>query len=127
MELFEEWVKMLDLKIGAQKRFICLLIDNFAGHLISYTPRHIQLELFKLNLTSFIQPLDAGIIRCFKALYRREFCKRAIDLDEAGEHSIFKIDLHEAMLMAKGAWDSVTSETIQHCWAHTAIQADPGK
>jgi hypothetical protein len=118
---------MLDLKMGAQKRFICLLVDNFSGHLISYTPRHIQLEFFQPNLTSFVQPLDAGVIQCFKALYRRAFCKCAIDLDEVGERLIFKIDLREAMLMAKEAWDKVTPETIQHCWNHTGIQGDPAQ
>ena len=110
--------------MGAQKRFICLLVDNFFGHLIAYTPCHIQLEFFAPNLTSFIQPLDAGIIWCFKALYHKAFCKHAIDLDEASEHNIFKIDLHEAMLMAKEAWAQVTPETIKHSWDHTGIQAD---
>ena len=110
--------------MGAQKQFICLLVDNFFGHLIAYTPCHIQLEFFAPNLTSFIQPLDAGIIWCFKALCHQAFCKRAIDLDEAGEHNIFKIDLHEAMLMAKEAWAQVTPEAIKHCRDHTGIQAD---
>ncbi|KIJ04375.1 hypothetical protein PAXINDRAFT_122841 [Paxillus involutus ATCC 200175] len=123
-ELFEEWIKMLDLKMGAAKRFICLYVDNFSGHSIAYNPRHIQLEFFEPNLTSFVQPLDAGVIRCFKALYRRAFCRRAIDLDEAGERNIYKINLREAMLMAKEAWDAVDSTTIQHCWNHCGIQAD---
>ena len=76
------------------------------------------------NLTSLVQPLDAGIIQCFKALYCQAFCKHAIDLDEASECNIFKIDLHEAMLMAKEAWAQVTPETIKHCWDHTGIQGD---
>ena len=62
------WVKALDVKMGIQKRYICLLIDNFSGHKISFAPRNIQIIFFEPNLTSFVQPLDAGIIRCFKAL-----------------------------------------------------------
>ncbi|KAH7929555.1 DDE-domain-containing protein [Leucogyrophana mollusca] len=123
-ELFEEWIKLFDMKMGAEKRFVCLLIDNFSGHNISYEPRHVQLEFFEPNLTSFVQPLDAGIIRCFKAHYRRAFCNRAIDLDEAGERDIYKINILEAMLMAKEAWDAVEPSTIKHCWDHTGIQAD---
>jgi hypothetical protein len=73
-------------------------------------------------MTSFVQPLDAGIIRCFKAHYRRAFCERAIELDEAGEDNIYKINLLEGMLMAKAAWDAVTPETIENCWNHTCIQ-----
>ncbi|KIN95257.1 hypothetical protein M404DRAFT_166227 [Pisolithus tinctorius Marx 270] len=117
------WVKILDLKIGAQRCFICLLVDNFPGHLISYNPHHIQLEFFEPKMTSFIQPLDAGIIQCFKALYRQAFCRCAIDLDKAGQREIYKINLREAMLIAKEAWDAVEPQTIQHCWEHTKIQA----
>lgn len=75
-------------------------------------------------MTSFIQPLDAGIIRCFKAYYRREFCIRAIELDEAGETDIYKIDLLESMLMADMALKAVTPETIKNCWNHTGIQPE---
>jgi len=103
-------------------RNIIMLIDNFSGHFIKYEPRNIHLEYFEPNLTSFVQPCDAGIIHCVKAHYRRAYCLRAIELDEADEHDIYKINLLEAMLMVKGAWDAVTAETIKHCWEHTGIQ-----
>jgi hypothetical protein len=32
-------------------------------------------------MTPFVQPLDAGIIRCFKAYYRTLFCQWALELD----------------------------------------------
>jgi hypothetical protein len=79
-------------------RHVLLLIDNFSGHFIQYQPTNVQIEFFEPNLTSFIQPLDAGIIRCVKAHYRGKFCQRAIDLDEAGEREIFKINLIEGMI-----------------------------
>jgi hypothetical protein len=98
------------------------MVDNFSGHYISYQPRNIQLEYFEPNLTPYVQPLDAGIIRCFKAHYRRAYCMRAIDLDEAGESEIYKINILEGMIMAKRAWDAITPATIAHCWDHTQIQ-----
>ena len=79
------YIKKLDLKMHSQKQHILLTIDNFSGHLIDYVPTNIQIELFELNLTAFVQPLDAGIIPCFKAHYQNDFCQRAIQLDEAGE------------------------------------------
>ena len=103
-------------------RHIILLIDNFAGHNISYQPKNIRVEFFAPNLTSYVQPCDAGIIRCFKAHYHHAFCLRALDADEAGQENIYKIDLLEAMLMAKAAWSKVTAATIEHCWNHTKIQ-----
>ncbi|KIK12672.1 hypothetical protein PISMIDRAFT_75227, partial [Pisolithus microcarpus 441] len=83
---------------------------------------HVQLEFFLPNLTSHVQPNDAGIIHSFKAHYRQSFCQREIDLDNAGEREIYKITLHEAMVMAKEAWDAVTPITIKHCWDHCGIQ-----
>ncbi|KIM60150.1 hypothetical protein SCLCIDRAFT_124880, partial [Scleroderma citrinum Foug A] len=65
-----------------------------------------------------------GIICCFKALYRCNFCSHAIDLDAVGEHEIYKINLLEGMTMAKKAWDLVSAETIKHCWNHSKIQPD---
>jgi DDE superfamily endonuclease len=102
-----------------QNCYVLLFIDNFSGHAISYEPTNIRLEFFRPNLTPFVQPCDAGIICCFKAIYRCNFCMCAIDLDEAGKQEIYKIDLLEVMLMAKSAWDTVSPETIKHCWDHT--------
>jgi hypothetical protein len=86
---------MLDRDFKRQKRKVILLLDNFPGHDISYKPENIRLEPLAPNMTSFVQPLDSGIIRCFKAHYRRAFCDRAIELDEAGEDNIYKINLLE--------------------------------
>lgn len=69
-------------------------------------------------MTSFVQPLDAGVICCFKAHYQCAFCLCAIELDEAGDEDIYKINLLEVMLLAREALDSVSKETIQNCWRH---------
>jgi DDE superfamily endonuclease len=110
-----------------QKRHICLSLDNFSGHFIRYEPQNIQLLYFEPNMTSFVQPLDAGIIRCFKAHYRRQFCLCAIEKDELGERDIYKINLLEGMLMAREAWKRVDDATIRHCWNHTKIQGSVSK
>ncbi|KIK24707.1 hypothetical protein PISMIDRAFT_98057 [Pisolithus microcarpus 441] len=81
-----------------------------------------QLNFFKPNMTSFIQPCDAGIIQCFKALYHQNFCAQAANLDAAGKCNIYKLSLLEGMTMAKAAWEAMSAETIQHCWNHTKIQ-----
>ena len=108
-----------------ENRHIALTLDNFSGHDISYQPKFITLIHFQPGLTPFVQPLDAGIIRCFKAHYRREYCLRAIERDDAEEEDIYKIDLLEAMLMAKDAWKEISSMTIKNCWDHTRIQRAP--
>jgi len=69
--------------------------------------------------------MDAGIIRNLKVLYRTLYCHRALDLDEAGHLDIYTINLMEAMLLVKKAWQLVTPETIQNCWAHAKITREP--
>ncbi|KIJ52173.1 hypothetical protein M422DRAFT_243772 [Sphaerobolus stellatus SS14] len=115
MDIFEKWIKDLDIKMWSQNRHICLLLNNFSGHYISYEPKNINLEFFEPNMTPFVQPCDAGITRCFKAHYRRTFCNQALDQEEAGEKDIYKINLLEAIM----------EDTIEHCWEHTKII--PGK
>lgn len=72
-------------------------------------------------MTSHIQPLDVGILWCFKAHYCHQLCTQAIKLNEAGTEDIYKIDILEAMHMANKAWEVVSELTIKHCWDHTKI------
>jgi hypothetical protein len=111
----------MDRDMQRQNRLIALLLNNFSGHFILYEPKNIELVYFEPNITSHIQPNNAGIIRCLKALYRKSFAERAIDLDDAGERNIWKINLLEAMRMAERAWDQVNAATIENCWRHTGI------
>ncbi|SJK99922.1 uncharacterized protein ARMOST_03233 [Armillaria ostoyae] len=123
-ELFMEWVKIFDLKMRREMQQVLLTLDNFRGHFIAYTPRNTKLEFFKPNMTSYVQPLDAGIIHCFKAHYRSAVCICALDLDDLGEAEIFKLDLLEAMTIVHDAWTKVSSEMIANCWKHTGIMPE---
>ena len=98
-----------------------MTLDNFPGCMIVYQPTNIELIYFKPNLTSYVQPLDAGIIQSFKVHYRKAFCACAIDMDDAGELDIYKINLLEVMLMVRQAWDVITPEMVRNCWRHTGI------
>src|SRR5262245_13698155 len=105
------WVKMFDSKMHQENHKVCLTVDNFSGHNISYQPTNVKIEFFEPNLTPFVQPLDAGIIQCFKAHYCQALCQCTLNLDQAGEHDIYKIKLKEAMFMARVAWNAITPET----------------
>ncbi|EGO30839.1 hypothetical protein SERLADRAFT_432479 [Serpula lacrymans var. lacrymans S7.9] len=120
--LFEEWMKHFNLKMRNKNRQVCLFVDGFSAHKLSYQPTNVRMEVFKANMTLFVQPCDAGIICCFKAGYRKTYCAKALDLDEAGKRDIYSINLLEGILMAKAAWEAVTLTTIHHCWDHSQIQ-----
>jgi hypothetical protein len=121
-DLHFRWIIEWDLELKLKNRQIALTLDNFSGHTIQYQPKNITLLYFEPGLTLYIQPLDAGIIRSFKAHYRRQLCLHAIQQDDAEERDIYKTDLLQAMLMAERAWKSVSPTTIKNCWDHTEIQ-----
>lgn len=121
-KIFQQWLYAFDRSMGSQGRKVLLLIDNFSGH--QWEPRklkNVQIEPLKPNLTAHVQPMDAGIIRTLKAIYKRTLIMRSIDREEAGEADIFKIDLLEAIRTLERAWDSVSVSTIANCWRHTGI------
>jgi hypothetical protein len=98
--------------MGQQGRDVVLLIDNFLGHFIQYVPKNVEIVYFTPNITSHIQPLDAGVIRCYKAHHKRLFCKQALDLDDANKPDIYKINLLKAMRIAEKAWALVSANTF---------------
>jgi hypothetical protein len=119
------WIRDFDKKMRQENRNVCLHLDNFSGHYIDYEPTNVRIVYFGPNLTSWVQPLDAGIIRCFKAHYRQRFCKSALERDELGEVNIYGINLLQVLQMATAAWDDVSPETIRNCWKHAGIQRNP--
>lgn len=100
-----------------QGRHVLLLADNFGAHNVDYEPTNVTLEFFEPNLTSHVQPLDAGIIRC----------QRALDLEEAGAAGLFKINVLEAMQILKRAWNDVKPSTIENCWRHSGVAPAEGE
>ena len=79
------------------------------------------------NLTSHVQPLDQGIIKCFKAHYHTRYIQQAIDHYDTGitPLEIYNINQLEAMRLADIAWHEVNASTIQHCWWKAGILPEP--
>ena len=67
--------KKKTFKSWNKNRHVALLIDNAGGHNVTEETKkeltHITLKYFEPNCTSWVQPDDQGIIRAFKAYYRR--------------------------------------------------------
>jgi len=112
---------MFDGMMRAQNRRVCLCLDNFSGHFTSYEPTNVELIFFKPNLTAWVQPLDAGIIRCLKAIFCKLVLYRSLDHEDEGEDDIFAINQLEAMQLLEEAWNGVKQLTIANCWQHTGI------
>ena len=83
----------------------------------------IDLHYLLPNTTSKLQPMDQGVIRSLKAIYRRNIVRKYIrSLDRT--KTLPKISLLSGMQMLCSAWDSVDSSTIVNCFAKCGISSE---
>src|SRR5258705_12637830 len=124
--LYGEWIKSWDDELRQEGRKILLLQDNCTGHIVPEGLTNIRVENFSANLTPHVQPMDAGIIRCFKAHYRAWYIQRAINRYDSGitPSQIYDINQLEGMRLGETAWDEVDASTIRHCWLKAGILPD---
>jgi hypothetical protein len=124
--LYQDWIQHWDRELQQKGRKILLLQDNFSGHIVPDNLQNIRVENFEPNLTAHIQPMDQGIIRCFKAHYRARFIQRAIDRYDEGitPAEIYDINQLQAMRLADLAWREVDTTTIRNCWRKAEILPD---
>ena len=105
-----------------QGRNVILLVDNALSHVfVASKLKNVCVEFLKPNMTSHIQPLDAGIIHTFKAGYRRLYCSMVLDNDESGRADIYRIDQLHGMRLALHAWNGISAFTVTNCWRHSGI------
>jgi hypothetical protein len=120
---YQEWILLWDRELEGTGRKIILLQDNFSGHVPPEGLRNIWVMNFEPNLTAHVQPMDQGIIKCWKAHYRAAFIRRAIDRYDQGvtPSNIYKINQLEAMRLADAAWQEIEVKTIRNCWKKAGI------
>lgn len=123
---YVSYIEKFDNEMREKQRKIALIVDNAPGHKVVETT-NIKIIFLPPNLTGFLQPLDAGIIKSFKALYRHQQMSFLLDIfddinlkSECGD--LFKlISYKEAFIFIRHAWDNLTNNTIKNCWDHTKI------
>ena len=111
---------------------ILLLVDNASSHKPGrdeedeyqkdgkWVFSNIKVHFLPPNTTSHLQPMDAGIIRSFKAKYRAIHVQHLIDEYDYSQ-KIDKIDILDALQFLVQAWRGVTETTITNCWKKTGI------
>ena len=78
--LFEEWITKWDAALRKQGRKILVLVDNCSAHPQDIsTLTNIWLQFLPANTTSLIQPMDQGVIKNMKMLYRKQLVQMTID------------------------------------------------
>ncbi|PWW76445.1 DDE-domain-containing protein, partial [Tuber magnatum] len=71
--------------------------------------------------TAYLQPLDMGIIKSFKAAYHRLYAEYMVERFNEFGATLEKIDILKAIYLSSTAWDSLTPSTIQNCWTKANI------
>lgn len=124
-ELFNHYLLKLNNDMKAQKREILLFIDNAPVHKVPEVTKrklsHVKVQFFPANMTSVVQPLDAGIIRSFKSSARRYTIRKIrslMDQQPTQQASFFakSLSLLDAIISATTAWSEVTKQTIENCF-----------
>ena len=121
--LFEEWVTEMDRKFASEGRKIALIIDNCPAHPEIENLKAIKLFFLLPNTTSLTQPMDQGVIRSLKAIYRKNIVRKIIQCVE-GNKSLPKISLIQGMQMLVSAWDSVTTKTVVNFFRKSKISSE---
>ncbi|XP_055905882.1 tigger transposable element-derived protein 6-like [Eupeodes corollae] len=109
----------LDEEMIKQQRKIILFVDNAACHKKLDNLKNINLQFLPPNATSIIQPLDQGIIHCFKAYYRQNIIRKQIAAFEAGktiEEFSKSLTFLQAMHISKYCLWLITPSTVRNCF-----------
>ena len=122
-DIYHGWLCQWDHELGTRNHKIVLLQDNFSGHIIPIGLQNIYIINFKPNLTAHVQPMDQGIIWCFKAHYCLEYVECAISRYniDITPSKIYDIDQLQAMCLANIVWHEVDTTTIRNCWHKAGI------
>ena len=92
----------LDRKLDVEKQIALLFLDNAPSHpeTLQGNLKNIKLVFLPKNTTSQLQSCDSGIIRNFKAKYRKQLLKHVISRIDDGKKTfeiIQRVDLLQCM------------------------------
>ena len=122
--MFDEWLKDLNRSMAKKKRNILLFVDNAPSH-PQIKLSNVVIKFFPANCTSELQPMDQGIIKKLKTGYRKRLLRRVIakiDSCETGDELVKSVNVLDAIYWVAQAWQDVTQETIQKCYARSGFE-----
>ncbi|UYV83620.1 hypothetical protein LAZ67_23001706 [Cordylochernes scorpioides] len=99
--IFQEWLLQFNKQLVSEGRRILLL----------FLPP---------NMTASLQPMDSGIIKSFKAQYRKLQLQKIVVLADAHLPTESRMDY--AVRYCEMAWHSVSPDSISNCWNHRDIR-----
>lgn len=126
-ELMIQWLQWFSQRIGSNRR-ILLVMDNFSAHTaaVQQIQQHQPLQNITVcwlppNSTAKTQPLDQGIIRTYKAHYRKSWLLYMLDQFNKELNPLRTMNVLKAVRWSIQAWQAVTTEAIQNCWKRSGL------
>jgi hypothetical protein len=89
-----------------------------------FTLSNVTVHFIPPNVTSHVQPLDAGIINSFKAGYRKlhiRWILHEMESERVVTAAGARPDLKLAIQWISEAWKEVKTTTIRNCWNKTEL------
>ena len=127
--IFKEYLLWFDIQVEGRK--VVLLIDGFSAHktgldlLLEARPtglRNTTVIFLPANATSICQPLDQGIIRAWKAHYRKRWLSFVCSEYDADRDPIASMNVLQAVQWGIAVWEGdVTPTTIHNCWIKARV------
>ena len=82
--IFNKWLLEWDLELWKTRTKILLAIDNCPSHHVDIDLKSIEILFLPANLTATLQPLDQGVIKCFKSIFTNKKLSDIIEKVESG-------------------------------------------
>ena len=126
--IFKEWLVWFNLQMTGRQ--VLLLIDGFSAHEAGIEAleeekielRNVTVHFLPANATSLCQPLDQGIIRTWKAYYRRQWLNFAIEEYAAERDPDKSMNILMAIRWGISAWtEDISSTIIANCWLKSRV------
>ncbi|CAM4835599.1 unnamed protein product [Rotaria magnacalcarata] len=125
-KIFTEWLQDLDVSMRKQRRHVLMFLDNAPVHPQDIQLENIKLKFFPPNTTAVIQPMDQGIIRAFKAHYRRYLVKHTIaNATVAMTADDINVTALDAVYWIDAAWSAVTEVSIRNTFRSAGFEKLP--
>ena len=122
--IYQRWLQNFDRRMQRQNRQVLLLLDNAPSHPKDVNLSNVKVVFLPANTTSKLQPLDQGIIKAIKTIYRKRLLQFVLAKMERGEDvmTLSKcVSVLDAIHWINTAVQQVRSTTVKKCFLRCGI------
>ncbi|XP_033747859.1 tigger transposable element-derived protein 6-like [Pecten maximus] len=118
-DIFTTWAKASNNDMRKAKRNILVFLDNATSHVNALKLTNVTFNFFPPGTTSKLQPLDLGIIRAFKARYRKRLMSHLLaklDFVQNATEMTKCVTVLDCVYWISASWNETTDITVKTCF-----------